>query len=781
MEEYINEKGDLYTIDEINQTAKDNNTTFDDIIKRNKLALKPKKQEEIQEVKVEVPGKRKSVAREDAGATVKSTVSKPVKPSSELQSNIWGEDRSKPEFIANLQKVTQPKVKFAKPVSVEKPKQELRTLSSYQYELEKEKEKSFSNYLKESFDSGVSTIVQSVYKAPEFLYDATTAFITDPVANLVNDIIGVERQDSSSENIMNTFGIRNIPAEALQKRIDKSNKIIQDYSVKNGVDPLTAIENGNYLGAAKLIAGGTTQSVPMMAAAMLSGGSSTALAGIAASTAISKAEQLKKEQPEMDVQTRTVNASVSGLLEGYLGHLFTGASGAVVKKILVDKGSKAGSKIISNGLMSTLETAIEKNPMIGVIGEIAEEGSVELGNQLNDMNSGLRKELDYRAITNAGIIATGMAGTNTIPVYGAKGYMKTTEYNQVKSVNKQINTLTNQLSNPYISDSDKKIISSRVNRLVDENKAIVGSSLEKIKVLPENIKTEINTINTDLDDIKSKYLELSDNDAISIDVKQAMGEELNLQAKTLFDRKNSIIEGNYVYEDFRKLPAEEQARIKDIANQTLIADSELDDAPKTSFNEDEINKEAINIYNAELRSKDITKDIERTRTAVKAVGLGEDVDMPELNSANDVIDYLSANTELDENTIEDIADSYGAFIPLPNGKEVLVINKEAANMDQVVTTGQHEFLHKLIYKAVKSNVDLQKQMGLQLYDHIENYIGTEEFNNTEFKNRYDNYKLDFESTKTELENKVLKAKDFFNFIFFCCFFFSLINNSPFFF
>ena len=45
MEEYINEEGDLYTIDEINQTAKDNNTTFDDIIKRNKLALKPKKQE----------------------------------------------------------------------------------------------------------------------------------------------------------------------------------------------------------------------------------------------------------------------------------------------------------------------------------------------------------------------------------------------------------------------------------------------------------------------------------------------------------------------------------------------------------------------------------------------------------------------------------------------------------------------------------------------------------------------------------------------------------------
>jgi hypothetical protein len=761
MEEYINEEGDLYTIEEINQTAKENNTTFDDIIKRNKLALKPKKQEKVQEVKVEVPGKRKSVAMEDAGATVKSTVSKSVKPSSALKSDIWGKDRSKPEFLQEIQKASQPKVKFTKPVDIVKPKQDLKLISEYQDNLKKEEESTFSNFLKESFDSGVSTIVKSFYKAPEYIYNAAAVF-TNPVADLIGNITGAETKDASSERIMETFGIKNVPADILQERISKSNKIIQDYSTKNGVDPLTAIQNGNYLGAAKLTAGSTVQSFPMMMAAMLSGGSSTALAGISASTAISKADQLQRENPEMDVQTRTVNSAVSGLLEGYLGQLFTGASGAVVKKILVDKGSKAGSKIISNGLMSTLETAIEKNPMIGVIGEIAEEGSVELGNQLNDMNSGLRKELDYRAITNAGIIATGMAGTNTIPVYGAKGYMKAAEYNQVKAVNKEINTLTNQLSNPYINDSDKKIISSRVNRLVDENKTIVGTSLEKIKALPENIKTEINTINTDLDDIKSKYLDLTDNDAIPLDVKAAMGEELKLQGKQLYDRKNSIIEGNYIYEDFNKLPAEEQIRIKEIANQTLIADSELTGAPKVKFNEEEINREAVTIYNNELKAKDFVSDVEKTKVAIQAIGLGEEVEMPELNSANDVIDYLSTNTTLDKNTIDDIADSYGAFIPLPNGKEALIINKEAANMDQVVTTGQHEFLHKLIYKAVTSNKDLQKQIGTQLYNHIESYIGTEAFNNTEFKSRYDAYKNDFETTKLDLGAKVSKAKDFFN-------------------
>jgi hypothetical protein len=654
-------------------------------------------------------------------------------------------------------------IEAAKAQEAEKAKNEikprLRPLE-IQKEKAKKEESGFLNYLGESFDQGISTLVQSFYKIPEFTYDVA-ATITNPIGRAIGKLGGVEVEDASSERIMNTLGIKNVPAEILQKRINESNKIIKDYSDKNGADPLTAIENGNYLGAAKLVAGGTVQSSPMMAAAILSGGSSSAMAGIATSSAISKAEQLKIENPEMDVQTRTTNAAVAGVLEGYLGQLFTGASGAVVKKIIMDKGAKAGAKIISNGIVGTVEKAIEKSPMIGVLGEIAEESAVELGNQLNDINSGIRTELDYRQITNAGIIATGMAGTNTVPIYAAKGYMKATEYNKVKQVNKEINGLTTQLSNPYISAPDKKIIAARVNRLIGENKAIVGTSLEKVEALPENVKTELNTLNTGLDDLKSKYLELVDNTDLPVDVKKAMGSELALQAKEIQDRKTSIIEGNYIYEDFKKLPEAEQNRIKVLANETLVADSELTDNPKTKFNEDEIKREAINIYNAEIRAGDVETDVQRTKTAAKALGLSEDLDMPELNTANDVITYLSENTNLDENTIDELADSYGAFIPLSNGKEALIINKEAANMDQVVTTGQHEFLHKLIYKAVKDNPNLQKKIGTDLYEHLEKYIGTEDFNNTEFKSRYDTYKADFESTKATLENKVKKAKDYF--------------------
>jgi len=158
----------------------------------------------------------------------------------------------------------------------------------------------------------------------------------------------------------------------------------------------------------------------------------------------------------------------------------------------------------------------------------------------------------------------------------------------------------------------------------------------------------------------------------------------------------------------------------------------------------------------------IDTDVERTKVALEKLGLQEEVDLPELNTANDVINYLKENTDLDNNTIEDYAESYGLFVPLKNGKQALVINKEAADMDQIVTTGQHEFLHKLIYKAVSNNTLLQKKIGTDLYNHIENYLGSDVLNTTEFKERYNGYKSQFEETKSILDGKVAKAKEYFS-------------------
>jgi hypothetical protein len=94
MEEYINDAGDLYTIEEINQAAEENKTTFEDIIKKNKLSPNKKQETVTEEVKVEEPGKQKPVVKKDAVATAKSTASKSVKPSSVSPDNPFGKTKA---------------------------------------------------------------------------------------------------------------------------------------------------------------------------------------------------------------------------------------------------------------------------------------------------------------------------------------------------------------------------------------------------------------------------------------------------------------------------------------------------------------------------------------------------------------------------------------------------------------------------------------------------------------------------------------------------------------
>lgn len=396
---------------------------------------------------------------------------------------------------------------------------------------------SFFDYLKENLDTGLATVSKSIYDAPGMVYDYA-ALITNPIA----EVFGADKsQLASSDKLAKDLGFRNIPSETLKKKIAESNEKINAYSINNGGDALSALENGNYSGAAKMIAGTTVQSLPIMAAAMLSGGSAGAMTAIGVSTASTKNAELKDEHPEISMGTRLKNAATSGVLEATLGHLFTGASGGVIKKILADKGVEAGSRIISNSFRSTIEKSIAKSPLAGAFGEMVEESAVEFGNQLNDIDSGIRTEFDVRAIKNAGISAMGMGGVNTVAVYGAKGYIKAKDYNALKSVNKEIDKLSTQLTNENISPENKEIISSRIDRLVTENKRILGTELEKLKSLPAEVKSELNTINNNLSEIRSKADDIKEDNSIDPEIKEKLLHELNIQSKNAGKRKIEIL------------------------------------------------------------------------------------------------------------------------------------------------------------------------------------------------------------------------------------------------
>ena len=747
MFEYLLPDGTALPENEVIKLAVQKGLTPDDYVKKNKLTLRPKQK------KAEV---KKEVAKP---VTVEKPVVEKVKPVVKEKEPVVSAFPETPGLdILGVKKMASAKP-AVKPVESIKPKQELISIEKYKEQqadidtAKKIKDNDFLTYLKEGFNTGILKVEQAVQDVPMNVGEFATS--------LINPILNVSGQkELPADYIVKAFKLENVDAKVLSKKIKRANSIVQAYDAKNGGDILTALENKNYLGAAKMATGTTLQQLPLMAAAMLGGEAKTAMGIIGGLSASMKQTQLREEYPEMALSTRVTNSGVTGLIDGFLTTYFTGASGEAVRRIVTDTGIKVGSKTISKGVISSLSSAIEKNPFIGFLGEVVQESTENLGEQITDMASGIRDSIDIREIINNGLAVFGLGGINTTSVYGAKGYMKANEYSQVKKINKEVNNLSQQLSNPLIPDDNKAIISSRIDRLVSENRKLVGSSLEKVDALPTNVKTELNDINTTIDDLSIKFDNLQDDTTLTPDVKLAMAKEIRFNAQELQNRKFKIIEGNYINDDFNKLPEDKQNAFKEEATKVLEEESIKAGKETTTFKPEDINAKALNLYTMDARSTALAKDIEGVKTGIEKLGLGEEVEIQPLEDETDIMNYLGENTDLNIDDIKRYSNNYGVFVPLDNGKETLIINKRLAKEQGVVTTGAHEFLHKLVYKAVKTNPELQKKVGTLLYDHIESYVGKEGFADTKFKERYDDYKTDFEASKKQIDNKIKLADNY---------------------
>ena len=87
-------------------------------------------------------------------------------------------------------------------------------------------------------------------------------------------------------------------------------------------------------------------------------------------------------------------------------------------------------------------------------------------------------------------------------------------------------------------------------------------------------------------------------------------------------------------------------------------------------------------------------------------------------SADDKMEEFLISVGQSKEYAKETKDSYGTFVVDADGKEILVINKASALSDRVVTTGQHEFLHKLLKASLSSKPELVQQAGELLLKEI---------------------------------------------------------------
>jgi len=474
----------------------------------------------------------------------------------------------------------------------------------------KEDVKGFGEGLLNRLDTGIATISKSFYDAPKMILDAIYA-----PQNYLSEKLNIPSLKVDPE----TYAFENIPSKNMDEIIKNNNKKIENYKKEIGGDVVSAFDKGDYANTFKHAALNSMESVPLIVAAMATGGESLlANSLMIGSSASTQYDQLNKEHPEMGTGTKLANAAVNGALEVAVGKFMEGVGGNVWKNVLTKKGVKETAQIATNSFKKTLEKVVGDSPMVGVVGEYAEERITDGLQQLNDIATGASTEFNWNQNKNAGLSSLGFGLPNATALYGAKAYISNKTKKEVTKTANQITKLQNDLQNPNLSPEKKKIISQNISKIYDENKKILGDELQKLEIMPEKTKKELVGIDKNIDKIKEDAIDIKYDVNISPENKALLLKKLEQDFKDNINRKNEILSKT---SEVEFLPLKEQDKIKRQALKELTAELNPDGKKNIEIDNAQITERANKIYKTQqenlIKEKDAKAEVPITETEVE--------------------------------------------------------------------------------------------------------------------------------------------------------------------
>lgn len=566
----------------------------------------------------------------------------------------------------------------------------------------------FLDYLSDTAQVGILSAEKFLVDTPEMMYDLyskASILPTGQIEGAIAEATGV----TPFKRMQQQLGFENIPSNILKEKIEGLNQRIQAKSQDYGGDPLSAIEEGRYSDAAKLITGSTLQSAPMMAIAIGTGGGAAGLASIGVLTASGKYQE-NLDRKELSQNQRLSNAVSSGVLESTLGHFFSGASGAVAKRILQDKGVEVGAGILSKSFRAFAEKNIMKSPVIGLVGEVLEETAVDGGNQANDIAIGIRKEFDGRSAINSGLSSLGLGGTNTVSVYGAKAYMSSKKYSQVKKTNKAIFRLQNEMNNDGISEESKKIFQIKSDELIANNKKLLGEEIEKLKTLPAEDKALLNKTNAIIDDVMSSMDNISEDKTLSPEAKKIAIAEIykdyveahKIKKDILSKLDNVKVDGDFT--DFTGVPLDFNIETSGVSALPINDQNRL-------------NKQALESLNSELNPTGMEQvDITKEMVSKKASELyNQEQETNQPLPEQETVEQLQEDKSVEELRSEEQNELKEALPNAELNSEGKVDKEKLSNEEQVIFDGIYNKYDKLISPLLdKTNQPKEEKQSTEL-------------------------------------------------------------------
>lgn len=565
------------------------------------------------------------------------------------------------------------------------------------YEVRREGAKKAVESLKGVYDNFPNYIdkIKSDEEKLEYFkynYDDVTANMQRLIGTSLNIVGGTGKILGSTLEYIegDKYGIGGLLSEASGTTIDVGNKIKED--VKN-----TSFSDVNSFGDfGKYFSGLVSEQLPIYAS-MYFGGNYGA-AAVSLGSGGQKIQEMENEVgSDYDLGSKLLAGYGFALAEFVPEKLGTLRMFDNMKRVMSTVGNQPRQIFKESFIKSTLST-------IGLAGvESQIEGGTEVLTEGLDMlidehllgktvSSSDRSKRFKEAYAGGAFMSGGLqlgGGISTLVTKELKNYATDQEMAASKNLMDRIDFLQTEMqTNTKLSGKETDEIRLEINRLANESVKVIENSQDRVYDMPVEDMTAVLEINKKQQDLKEEYVNLSQSN-FSLEIKKEKALDLKDQFSKLESEREFLLTGKY-------------AAINKIIGNRSVINSNVENIKKivATLGEENINNKignqgSIAVFENTDELQKAYKEwlVTENNSTKKAISSGE----------------LPANTTIksDDQINAEVAEAIKSDgFSLPNGQSV--INLSVASRVGAINVAQHEFLHKVLGKALSNPQERKK-------------------------------------------------------------------------
>lgn len=181
---------------------------------------------------------------------------------------------------------------------------------------------------------------------------------------------------------------------------------------------------------------------------------------------------------------------------------------------------------------------------------------------------------------------------------------------------RKIIAFSRSLNTLNLSNEEKSVLEDQIKKATEENSKIMANTIDNVANMPDSVYLKVNEINKKAAKLKDDARVINDG---SLPNKAALLKDLENQYRDLQTERSSLINTKYSpYAQLESLPSEELIDLKNEAQRKLMQELNPDGTKDITITDDQISKEALNIYK-ERNKPEVTEQIPVETTEVETI------------------------------------------------------------------------------------------------------------------------------------------------------------------